>query len=126
MNWRSFYGAKKKPLPLITERVRDIAPPDVSEESDLSSDTDDEMFCGNVTESETEEEIEEENETEEEIEEETEAEEIEENADMAISDDDSVIHPPSPPVVKKPTRGGNAGKYKHILLIIHALSCYPK
>ena len=100
---------------MITERVRDIAPPDVSEESNLSSDTDDEMFCGNVTESETEEEIEEE----------SEAEEIEENADMAISDGDSVIHPPSPPVVKKPTRGGNAGKYKHILLIIHTLSWYP-
>lgn len=71
----------------------------------------------------TEEEIEEESETEEEIEKESEAQEIEENADMAISND-SVINWPSPPVVKKPTRGGNAGKYKRILLIIHILSCY--
>ena len=111
---------------MIAQRVRDIPPPDVSEESDLSSDSDDEMFCGNAIKSETEEEIEEESETEEETEEESETEEIEENTDMAISDDDSVVNPPSPPVVKKPTRGGNAGKYKHILLIIHALSCYPK
>lgn len=72
----------------------------------------------------TEEEIEEESETEEEIEKESEAQEIEENVDMAVSDD-SVINSSSPPVVKKPTRGGNAGKYKHILLIIHTLSCYP-
>ena len=115
MNCRSFYGAKKRPLPLIAQRVRDVSPSDVSEESGLLSGSDDDIFCGNAIESETEEEIEEESETEE---------EIEENADMAISDDDSVINPPSPPVVKKSTRGGNAGKYKRILLIIHILSCY--
>ena len=94
------------------------------------------MFYGNATESETveqineeretEEEIDEESETEEEIEEESEAAEIEEYVGMAISDDESVINLPSPPVGKKATRGGNAGKYKHILLIIHTLSCYAQ
>lgn len=62
MNCRSFYGAKKRPLPLIAQRVPDIPPADVSEESYLPSDSDDEMVFGNAIESETEEVIEEDSE----------------------------------------------------------------
>lgn len=62
MNCRSFYGAKKRPLPLIAQRVPDIPPPDVSEESYLPSDNNDEMSFGNAIESETGEVIEEESE----------------------------------------------------------------
>ena len=43
MNCRQFYASKKKPLALIAERTRAIPPPDISEESDLSSDSEDEF-----------------------------------------------------------------------------------
>lgn len=62
MNCRSFYGAKKETSSLDCTRVPDITPPDKSEESYLPSGSDDEMFFGNIIESETEEVIEEESE----------------------------------------------------------------
>ena len=43
MNCKQFYASKKKPLALIAERTRAIPPPDISEESDLSSDIEDEF-----------------------------------------------------------------------------------
>ena len=43
MNCKQFYASKKKPLALIAERTRAIPPPDISEKSDLSSDSEDEF-----------------------------------------------------------------------------------
>ena len=43
MNCKQFYASKKKPLALIAERTWAIPPPDISEESDLSSDSEDEF-----------------------------------------------------------------------------------
>ena len=43
MNCKQFYASKKKPLALIAERTRAIPPPDISEESDLSSGSEDEF-----------------------------------------------------------------------------------
>ena len=54
MNCRNFY-CKKKPVPLIAKYIRNLPPPDVSEESDLSNDSSDDEFPHIV--SETEEEI---------------------------------------------------------------------
>ena len=49
MNCKQFYASKKKPLALIAERTRAIPPPDISEESDLSSDSEDEFpLCGDT------------------------------------------------------------------------------
>ena len=43
MNCKQFYASKKKPLALIAERTLAIPPPDISEESDLSSGSEDEF-----------------------------------------------------------------------------------
>ena len=49
MNCKQFYSSKKKPLALIAERTRAIPPPDISEESDLSSNSEDEFpLCGDT------------------------------------------------------------------------------
>ena len=49
MNCKQFYASKKKPLALIAERTRCIPPPDISEEIDLSSDSEDEFpLCGDT------------------------------------------------------------------------------
>ena len=43
LNCKQFYASKKKPLALIAERTCTIPPPDISEKSDLSSDSEDEF-----------------------------------------------------------------------------------
>ena len=43
MNCKQFYASKKKSLALIAERTRAIPPLDNSDESDLSSDSEDEF-----------------------------------------------------------------------------------
>ena len=49
MNCKQFYGSKKKPLALIAARPRSIPPLDISDESDLSSDSEDESpQCGDI------------------------------------------------------------------------------
>ena len=49
MNCKQFYASKKKPLALIAERTGAIPPPDISEESALSSDSEDQFsLCGDT------------------------------------------------------------------------------
>ena len=49
MNWKQLYASKKKPLALIAEITCAIPPPNISEESDLSSDNEDEFpLCGDT------------------------------------------------------------------------------
>ena len=55
MNCKSFYGSKKQQQ-WVTHRLR-IPPTNLSEESDLSSDTDEEIFSSSSIESETDEEF---------------------------------------------------------------------
>ena len=55
MNCKSFYGSKKQQQ-WVTHRLR-IPPTNLSEESDLLSDTDEEIFFSSTIESETDEEI---------------------------------------------------------------------
>ena len=70
MNCKSFYGSKKQQQ-WVTHRLR-IPPTNLSEESDLSSDTDEEIFSSSTIESETDEEI------------------LKEPSDSDTNDDDSI------------------------------------
>ena len=55
MNCKQFYASKKKPVALIAERTRAIPPPDISEESDYCSDSEDEFPLFGDTENEADE-----------------------------------------------------------------------
>ena len=49
MNCKQFYASKKKSFALIAERARAIPPPNISKESDLPSESEDEFpLCGDT------------------------------------------------------------------------------